>query len=180
MTQVEPSQQLPLAVQAHDHIQGRMDATVVLVEYCDYRSPDCSQAYLILKELQRRLGEQLCFVFRYFPFTQDHAQAHKAALAAEAAAAQGKFWEMHDILFEYQQAQDDASLVEYAIELKLDIYQFLREMTERVYVERVQEDIRSGISSGVESIPTCFINGIRYTGTWNLESLIAAIEQASH
>lgn len=179
MNQVSNIDQLLLPVGTHDHIIGLMDAAFVLVEYGDYQSPNCGQAYYIVKELQRRLDDQLCFVFRHFP-PRLHPQAQKAAQAAEAASAQGKFWEMHNHLYEHQQALDDASLVRYAIALDLDIPQFLREMTGQVHAERVQEDINSGVSSGVSTTPTFFINSIRHEGDWSLEKLLAAIGSASN
>ncbi len=175
MSQASSNDRLTLPVGTRDHVQGLLDAAVVLVEYCDYHCLDSGQAYSIVKKIQQSLGDQLCFVFRHFPLTQLYPQAQKAAEAAESAGAQGKFWEMHNTLFEHQHALDDADLVEYAIALNLDIPQFLREMSQHVHAERVQEDIRSGVSSGVRSTPTFFINGIRHDGDWNLERLQAAI-----
>ena len=126
----------------------------------------------------RQLGNGLCFVFRHFPLTQ-HPQAQKAAKAAEASAVQGKFWQMHNTLFKHQQALGNGFLVEYAIKVGQDIPQFLQDLSGYIYTERVQEDYNSGVSSGVSSIPTFFINDFRPQGAWNLESLIAAIEQRS-
>lgn len=116
----------------------------------------------------------LCFVFRHFPLSQIYSQAQKAAEVAEAAAAQGKFWQMHDTLFEHQQTLDDAALVEYAIDLNLDIPQFLQELADHVHAERVEADIRSGQSNGVQGAPTFFI-GIRHKGVQKLETILMAI-----
>jgi protein-disulfide isomerase len=129
----------------------------------------------MIKAIQQQLGNRLGFVFRHFPQVSIHPQAQKAAEAAEAAAAQGQFWQMHDTLLEHQQALDNGYLVEYANELGLDIPQFLQALWKHVYTERINEDIESGLRSGVTTTPTLFINGIRYNDTWNLESLLAAI-----
>jgi protein-disulfide isomerase len=161
-----------------DHMQGPPDAPVTLVEYGDYECPYCGEAYPVVKALQERLGDQMCFVFRNFPLTQVHPHAEEAAEAAEAAGAQGKFWEMHDLLYENQDALEPEDLVQYARALKLDLPRFVLEMREHVYVERVREDFRSGVRSGVNGTPTFFINGARHNGPFDLGSLLAAIEEA--
>jgi len=161
-----------------DHMQGPPDAPVTLVEYGDYECPYCGEAYPVVKALQERLGDQMCFVFRNFPLTQVHPHAEEAAEAAEAAGAQGKFWEMHDLLYENQDALEPEDLVQYARALKLDLPRFVLEMREHVYVERVREDFRSGVRSGVNGTPTFFINGARHDGPFDLGSLLAAIEEA--
>lgn len=178
MSQATDNNNLTLPVGKRDHIQGPIDAPVSLVEYGDYECLYCGQAYLLIKEIQRRLGNKLCFVFRHFPLIQLHPHTHKAALVAEVAGAQGKFWQMHDTLFEHQQALDDCHLVEYAVELELDITRFLRDMSGRVYAKRVQQDLESGVSSGVSSTPTFFINSFRYSGACDLEELLAVIVEA--
>jgi protein-disulfide isomerase len=159
-----------------DHIQGSLTAAIALMEYGDYQCSRCGQAHLTVKAIQQQLGEQLCFVFRHFPQSH-HFQAQRAAESAEAAAAQGKFWEMHDILFEHQQAIEDADIVEYATQLGLDLSQFLRELTEHIHAQRVQQDVDSGCSYGVTGTPTFFIN-IRQEGTQNLEALLISVLQA--
>jgi protein-disulfide isomerase len=127
------------------------------------------------------LGEDyLCFIFRHFPQIQSHSHAQRAAEAAEAAAAQSQFWQMHDILFTYQQELGNGYLVEYANNLGLNISQFLQHMCKQVHIERINEDIESGLHSGVTTAPALFINGIRYIGRWNIEQLMAAIVTASH
>lgn len=158
-----------------DHIQGALNDPIVLVEYGDYQCPDCGEVHRMIKAIQQQLGNHLCFIFRHFPQTQIHPQAQKAAEATEAATAQGQFWQMHDTLFEHQQALDNGYLVEYANNLGLDIPQFLQAMWRHVYADRVNEDIESGLRSGVTTTPTLFINGIRYNDAWNVESLLAAI-----
>ena len=160
-----------------DHKQGPPDAPVTLVEYGDYECPYCGEAYVVVKALQERLGDQLCFVFRNFPLAQAHPHAEEAAEAAEAAGAQHKFWEMHDLLYENQDALEPEDLVQYARALKLDVPRLVLEMREHLYAERVREDFRSGVRSGVNGTPTFFINGVRHNGPFDLESLLAAIEE---
>ncbi len=178
MTQESGTASLTLPVGQRDHRRGPETAPVTLVEYGDYECPYCGQAYPIVKEIQRRLGDRLRFVFRNFPLTQSHPHAEHAAEAAEAAAVQEKFWQMHDYLFEHQQALDDAHLVQYAAALNLDKEMFVREMTEHVHTNRVHEDFMSGVRSGVNGTPTFFINGLRHDDSYELETLLAAIEAA--
>ena len=167
-----------MPVSQRDHQQGPEIAPVTLVEYGDYECPYCGEAYPIVKAIQRRLGNRLRFVFRNFPLTQIHPHTQQAAEAAEAAGTQGKFWQMHDSLFEHQQALDDAHLIHYAVALQLDQETFKREMTAHVYTRRVREDFLGGVRSGVNGTPTFFINGIRHDGSYALESLLAALEAA--
>ena len=129
----------------------------------------------MIKTIQQRLDHQLCFVSRHFPQKQLHFQARKAAEAAEAAAAQGKFWQMHNILFERQKFLSDGNLLEYANELGLDLHQFLRAIAEHQYANRVAQDMYSGKQCGVTYTPTLFINGNRYDDAWEVERLMTAI-----
>jgi protein-disulfide isomerase len=178
MTQESGTASLTPPASQRDHRRGPETAPVTLVEYGDYECPYCGEAYPIVKEIQRRLGDRLRFVFRNFPLTQSHPHAQHAAEAAEAAAVEGKFWEMHDYLFEHQRALDDAHLVQYAVALNLDEETFKREMTEHVHTNRVREDFLSGVRSGVNGTPTFFINGVRHDDSYELETLLAAIEAA--
>jgi protein-disulfide isomerase len=165
-------------ISKRDHIQGLSSAIVTLVEFGDYQCPFCGDAYPIIKKLQKHFGEQLRFVFRNFPLTRIHAYAQRAAEAAEAAGAQGKFWEMHDYLFEHQEALDAENLVRAASTLGLDKVKFDREVAEHVYADRVQADIQSGIDSGVGGTPTIFINSVRNDDDDDFETLKAKIEEA--
>jgi protein-disulfide isomerase len=165
-------------VGANDHVQGRANAAVTIVEYGDYECPYCGQAYPVVKALQKRLGAKLRFVFRNFPLSEAHPHAEHAAEAAEAAGAQGKFWEMHDLLYENQDALGDEDVVRYARALGLDGPRFVEEMREHRYAERVREDFSSGVRSGVNGTPTFFINGARHDGPFDLASMLAAIEGA--
>jgi protein-disulfide isomerase len=153
-------------VSAVDHVDGPDTAPLTLVEYGDYECPYCGMAYLILKPARRALGDQLRFVFRNFPLNEAHPHARQAAQAAEAAAAQGKFWEMHDVLFENQNALEEADLLRYARTLGLDTERIARELRTQTYVKKVRDDFRSGVRSGANRTPTFFINGERYDESW--------------
>ena len=170
---------LTLAVSARDHARGPATAPVTLVEYGDYECPHCGRAYPIVKQIQKRMGAQLRFVFRNFPLQEIHPHAEHAAEAAEAAGAQGKFWEMHDRLFERQFALEDENLAEYATQLGLDAKRLSADLVARSFQPRVREDFRSGVTSGVNGTPTFFINDARYDGAWDVAPLLAALERAA-
>jgi protein-disulfide isomerase len=169
---------LTVPVADRDHIQGNASAPLTLVEYGDYECPYCGAAYPIVKEVQARMGDQLRFVFRNFALTQVHPHAKVAAEAAEAAGSQGKFWEMHDMLYEHQDALDPVHLYRYATTLGLDIPEFDRDLTEHRHAARVREDFMGGVRSGVNGTPTFFINGERHDGAYDLDSLMAALQAA--
>jgi NhaA family Na+:H+ antiporter len=154
-----------------------MTAPVTLVEYGDYECPHCLMVHPIIREVRKRLGDRMCYAFRHFPISSAHPDAQVAAEAAEAADAQGKYWEMHDSLFRHQGALDEGHLVEYARELGLDMDRFQEDLARGQHTERVREDFLSGVKSGVNGTPTFFINGLRYDGAWDLESLLEAIEK---
>jgi protein-disulfide isomerase len=166
---------LTLPVGDRDHIQGPAEAPLTLVEYGDYECPHCGRAYPIIKEVQRRLGKQLRFVFRNFPISNLHPHAEHAAEAAEAAGAQKHFWEMHDAIFEHQSALDDRHLAAYAAAIGLDVPRFERELSGHVHAKRVREDFLSGVRSGVNGTPTFFINGIRHDDSWDPDTLTEAL-----
>jgi protein-disulfide isomerase len=159
-----------------DHIQGPADAAVTLVEYGDYECPYCGAAYPVIKQVQARMGERLRFVFRNFPITTSHPHAEQAAEAAEAAAAQGRFWPMHDLLYENQKNLGDRDLRVYAEQLGLDIELFDTELAGHVHAARVRDDFMSGVRSGVNGTPTFYINGVRHDDSYELDTLLAALE----
>ncbi len=179
MSESDTQPVLSIPVGERDHIQGLADAPVTLVEYGDYECPYCGMAYPIIKAVQKSMGEGLRFVFRNFPISTSHPHALKAAEAAEAAAAQGKFWEMHDMLYEHQETLKAADLHRFAEEIGLDVVRFDEDMAEDRYRDRVREDFMSGVRSGVNGTPTFFINGVRYDGRWTEVYLTRALEQAA-
>ncbi len=168
---------LSLPVGDRDHVQGSGSSVVTLVEYGDYECSHCGRAYPIVKEVQRRFGSQLRFVFRNFPLGQIHPHAQHAAEAAEAAAGQGRFWEMHDALFEHQNALDDRHLMQYATALGLEHERFQQDLASHIYASRVREDFSSGVRSGVNGTPTFFINGARHNDSWDVETLTDALRK---
>lgn len=145
-----------------DHIQGDPKAPVELLEYGDYECPHCGRAYPILKELQKQLGSRLKFVFRNFPLSKIHPHAKSAAIAAEAAAFQNKYWEMHDILFENQKRLTSTAILEYAQKLELDMLKFEQDISDSTLAEKIDAEFYSGMRSGVNATPTFFINGEKY------------------
>jgi len=162
------------AVGPNDHAQGRTDAPVTLVEYGDYECPYCGMAYPIVKLVQKRLGDGLRFVFRNFPLAEAHPHATDAAELAEAAALQGKFWEMHDMLYEHQRALAPADLERYANKLSLDFTALESALCGGTPKQRVRADFTSGVRSGVNGTPTFFIDGQRFDGDWRDEKVLAA------
>jgi protein-disulfide isomerase len=176
-TQWEPVLTVP--VSERDHIQGPDEAPATLLEYGDYECPFCGAAYPIIKEVQARMGERLRFVFRNFPITTSHPHAEQAAEAAEAAGAQGAFWPMHDLLYENQKRLGDRDLVGYAEQLGLDVDRFDRELSEHAHAARVHEDFMSGVRSGVNGTPGLYINGARHDGSYDVDTLLAALESAA-
>jgi protein-disulfide isomerase len=177
-TQWEATLTTPVS-DSRDHIQGPSDAPVTLVEYGDYECPYCGAAYPIIKELQTRMGERLRFVFRNFPITTSHPHAEQAAEAAEAAATQRRFWEMHDVLYENQRRLGDSDLHVYAEQLGLDVESFDNDLTGHVHAARVHEDFMSGVRSGVNGTPTFYVNGARHDDSYDVETLMAALERAA-
>jgi protein-disulfide isomerase len=172
---------LTLAVVEHrDHIQGPPTAAATMVEYGDFECSYCGQAYPVLKELAAQFGDRMRLVFRHFPLTQIHPHAEQAAEASEAAAAQGRFWEMHDALYENQGALEDDDLLAYAGAVGLDVNRFEVEMAQHAHFDRVREDFVSGVRSGVNGTPSFFLNGRRYDGTWDLPSLVKAVNASMH
>ena len=166
-------------VSARDHMDGNDDAPVTLVEYADYQCPYCGAAYPVIKRLQKSLRKKLRFVFRNFPLTESHPYALVAAQAAEAAALQGKFWEMHNMIFENQEALDPEILPVWADKIGLDVNQFVKAVNEGKVTKRIEEDYAGGEESGVDGTPSFFINGTRYDGEDDYDSLHAALLDAA-
>jgi protein-disulfide isomerase len=171
--------QLKLPDRTRDHIQGPIDAPIALLEYGDYECPFCGEIQPSVKEIQRQLGDDLCFAFRHFPLTNVHLHAEHAAEAAEAAGKQRTFWPMHEALFANQHALDDESLAEYAAALGLDEDRLIEEVISGAHAARVREDFKMGVRAGVNGTPCFFINGQRYDGARGLEPLLAALSQSA-
>jgi protein-disulfide isomerase len=163
-----------------DHIRGSVNAPVTIVEYGDFECPYTGMAYPVVKEIMKRFGDKIYFVYRNFPLNDIHPHAQHAAEAAEAAAAQDKFWQMHDYLFEHQKALDDNHLLEYAQKVGLNVDRFKKEMSGHVYAPLINKSLKSGIDSGVEGTPTFFINGQRYEDSWDLDTLSSFLKESLH
>jgi protein-disulfide isomerase len=161
-----------------DHIRGSEDAPVTLIEYGDYECPYCGQAEVAIRKLLDSFGDDLRYVWRSLPLNDVHPHAQMAAEAAEAAAAQGAFWEMHDLLLDHQKALTPLDLGRYAETLGLDVDRFWREVGGRVYAAHVAEDVASADASGVAGTPTFFINGRRHEGAYDIAALTDAVRKA--
>ena len=165
---------------SRDHVQGDSKALLTLVQYGDYQCPYCGAAYPEVKKVQKELGAKLRFIFRNFPLTNVHEFAMDAAETAEAAAAQGKFWEMHDFLYEHQATLgDDSVALGYAKKLGLDTQRFEREIAQHVYEKLIKDDFMGGVRSGVNGTPTFYINGVRHDGPAEAEALLESLKSKS-
>ena len=166
------------AVNERDHASGPQGAPVTLLEYGNFECIHCGRLYPVIKEVQKLLGDNLRFVFRNFPIVQTHPHAMRAAEAAEAAGAQGKFWEMHDQLFLHQVALEDADIFRYARHIGLDSERFLRDLAANTFLESIEMDFkRSLFDEHVTGTPTLYINEVRYTGANDAEGLLLAIKE---
>ena len=169
---------LAVPVSHADHALGPASAKVTLVEYGDFECPSCGQAYPAVKMLLERFGDGVRFVYRHFPLLEVHPHAELAAEAAETAGAQHKFWQMHDLLFEYQLHLKANNLRQYALQAELDLDRYDYELKEHVYLQRVHEHIDGGAKSGVRSTPAFFLNGAVQDVSFGLEGLHKALEAA--
>ena len=168
---MDSTQRLLLPIRPLDHAHGLEDAPYTLVEYGDYECPDCGRLYVTLRDLQRDIASRLRVVFRHYPLSGIHHHAQQAAEAAEAAGAQGKFWEMHTLLFERQEALNTKDLILYAGELSLDVERFCNELKNQIYRDSVRADFIAGVQNGVYRTPGLFLNSVRYDDEWGRESL---------
>lgn len=168
---------LKVPVNANDHLFGNPKAPIILVEYGDYQCPSCGFAFPYINRLMKQFYGELCYVFRHFPLQSVHPYAMRAALAAEAAGKQQRFWEMHNLIYENQDDLDENNLMYYAELLKLDLQRFVQDCNHADLQLKIEADLESGIRSGVNGTPTFFINGVRldsYDDSY--ESLAYAIE----
>lgn len=167
------------SVNERDHAVGSKTAPVTLLEYGNFECIHCGRAYPVIKELQRLMKNDLYFVFRHFPTVQTHPHALRAAEATEAAAVQGKFWEMHDELFTHQQALEDHDLSRYAKRIGLDVVRFEHDMAENSFLKPVEADYQVALfDEHITGTPTLYVNGLRYTGATDVEGLLQAIKEA--
>lgn len=160
-----------------DHIRGDAAAPVTLVEFGEFECPDCGRAHHMIGRLLEEAHGEFRFVFRHFARDDVHPFSERSAQAAEAAGAQGRFWEMHDFLFAHQHQLEYADLVGHARRLSLDVERFERELSTRTHLPVVRAHLQAGLSSGVTGTPTFFIDGVRYTGPHEREALLAAIRE---
>lgn len=167
--------QLRTPIGPEDHVTGPRDAAIQLVEYGDFECPSCGAAFPEVERVRRALEGRLSFAFRHFPLSQVHPQAALAAEAAEAAAAQGRFWEMHRLLFENQEALGPDELVSYAETLGLDVERFRTDLDERRHRQKVRRQFLDGARSGVNGTPTFFVGGNRHDGPFDADSLLEAL-----
>lgn len=170
---------LKVPVTADDHIQGEMNAPITLIEYGDYECPYCGMAYPIIKRVQKHFGKQLKFVFRNFPLTEVHPHAEIAAETAEFAGSRGHFWEMHDLIYENQEALSLELLVELAENLGILPIDLKNTLENRTFETKIRNDFIGGVSSGVNGTPTFFINDHRHNGPFEYQDLVFAIDRAA-
>ena len=170
-----PSMTLAIPVEPTDHMQGSEHARVTVVEYGDFECPSCKVAAPTPKLLLERFPSRIRFVFRHFPLQEAHPHALMAAEASEAAAAQGKFWLMHDVLFQNQAHLKDKDLQRYAADLGLDMARYTAEMDDQVYLQRIREHQQSGRDSGVRGTPTFFVNGAIQDVSFGMHALFDAV-----
>lgn len=163
---------------ATDHVRGSAAARVTLIEYGDFECPTCRQAHSALQSLMAHFGKEVRFVFRHFPLREVHPHAELAAEAAEAAGAQHQFWSMHDVLFAHQQQLDETHIRKYAEQIGLDMARFRNEMSDNVYLQRVQEQMAGARHLNVRATPTFYVNGELADVSFGFESLQKAVERA--
>ena len=159
-------------------MQGQSGARLTLVEYGDYECPACGTLFITIRQLHEQLGEDVRIVYRHYPLSGSHPQAQLAAEAAEAAGAQDKFWEMHDLLFEHQAALAEKDLRLYAERLTLNMDQFRKNLKDRTFEDRVREDFKRGVANGVYGTPGLFMNGVRYNGALDAPSILGNLPNA--
>jgi protein-disulfide isomerase len=162
-----------------DHVAGPASAALTLLEYGNFECIQCGGAYRSLRQLRNVFGDGLRLVFRHFPMVQTHPRSLRAAEAAEAAAGQGKFWQMHDELFMHQKALEERDLIRYAGRIGLNIERFTRDLGENVFLAKIQSAYeRSLFDEHVTGTPTIYLNEIRYTGATDVQSLLEAFKQS--
>lgn len=170
---------LAAPVSSEDHVRGSPLAKVTLVGYGDFTCPDCAKSYRTVKKIQAEMGSRLRYVFRSFPQATLDKESEGAAEAAESAGAQGKFWEIHDRMFENQGASDQLHLAKHAEAIGLDTPQFRRDMRGHVHLAKVRVVREGGVRSGVAQVPTFFINSLHHESAFGLATLLPAVQAAA-
>ena len=171
-------QNLAVPVTADDHIQGGPHAPITLVEYGDFQCPHCAMAHAMVKRLLHRFGDRMRYVYRNFPLTEIHPLAEPAAEAAEFAGTNGKYWPMHDAIFDNQRSLTPELLVDLAMRLQLDSDDIAKAVDEQRYLDRISRDVEGAERAAVHATPTFFINGRLYQGPSQLDDLSRAMESA--
>ncbi len=170
---------LKSSVTDRDHAVGPEHAPVTLLEYGNFECIDCGRSFPVIKQVRKLLADNLRFVFRHFPSVKTHPHAMRAAEAAEAAAAQGKFWAMHDELFSHQRYLEDQHLLRYARHIGLDIERFESDLVENAFLAQIEREYQNALfDEHITGTPTLYINEFRYTGATDLESILVAIKEA--
>ena len=179
MTPASELTPVDLRITRFDHVRGNLDAPVTLVEYGEFECVHCGRAYHTIRQLLREMPDEVRFVFRHFPQDDVHPFSERSAVAAEVAGAQGRFWDMHDFLFESQHQLEYEDLIRHAREVGLDGDRFATDLVDRAHLSKVHIDKETGTALGVEGTPTFFINGLRYEGSYDTPSLVAAVRDAT-
>lgn len=177
-TEVRADASHPTGLSGHEHETGNVNASLTLVEYGDYECPRCAQAEAVTHHLLEAFGDKLRFVFRHFPDAAAHPHAELAAEAAEAAAAQGKFWQMHALLFSMPQHLKPASLAHFAETIELDMMRFTAELADHIYLQRVREHHAAAVHLGLRGTPSFFLNNMPVDVSFGLERLENLVRQA--
>lgn len=172
MGKLKAADRRTLALQADDHVTGAANPAITIVAYCDFDCPYCGRAYAVITRLMARFGDRLQFVFRHFPLVDKHPSAQQAAEFAEAAAAQGRFWPMHNFLLAYQDTRDLDDLYTFAVKIGLDVDRLKQEVADHIYAGRVQRDVEGARQLGVSGTPTFFLNNVRYTDEDRVEHVV--------
>ena len=175
---IDESQPLTLPIEPIDHVRGPADVKPELVWYGDYECDYCGRVFPLVQQLLKEQGERFRLIYRHFPLSNIHPHASAAAQAAEAANAQGKFWDMHDLLFKNQDHLADADFGHYALRVGLEPYKFSSDIGSQRFAARVARDHQSGVASGVKGTPTFFVNGFRFKGAPTVETLSEALFDA--
>ena len=178
-TPLQVTARLRTPVTGHDHVRGPVDAAVTIVEYADFQCRFCGAAYANLRELLRQRADTVRLVYRHFPITNMHPHAEHAAEASEAAGRRGQFWAMHDWLYEHQDQLDPVHLSLGIEQLGLSADEVAAEVGRQAYGDRVRRDFVGGIRSGVDAIPTLFVNGVRHDGDYDVADLLATVDAAT-